>query len=80
MRTKELIRSIARRTQLPIDEVQLVLNTLKDIALEQVGMLESLEISGFCKVAIRPKHGGGWKVVLVPKSNLAGAIGRDLPP
>jgi hypothetical protein len=82
MNTRQLTSSIARRTSLSVDEVDLVLRCLSDIAKEQVGLLESLDIVDLLKIRCRPKKtcGKGWAVDLRIKKALVESVGKLVIP
>jgi hypothetical protein len=80
MRADQLVRSLVVRTGLPHDEVLLVLNTMRDIVYEQIGLLNYVIIPGLlkigtddCRSPTRP-----WKVKFAPLKGLADAVGRDV--
>ena len=83
MDSTELERRIAKRTGLPHSHVRLVLDTTREIAKEQVAMLENVVLHGMLRIGVRqvksPKTGKTrWALKLSGFRELSDAVGADL--
>lgn len=81
MRTKELIRSIATRTTLSHDEVEQVLEAIKQIVIEQLEYSESVVLARMMKISGQyNKSSKTWGVKVAPYMELKKAVGRKFKP